>query len=101
MWILWPCQVDCPRPECVGLGYLGFETVMCFVCEHQWDAPSTQVEGSETQVLELEENEMEVAGRRVKRCPKCREFIDKNGGCDHMTCRCKHQFSWQTLKAWK
>merc|ERR1712137_1290214 len=29
-------HVDCPRPRCHGLGYLGFDNVMCFVCEHQW-----------------------------------------------------------------
>merc|ERR1711998_145046 len=29
-------QADCPMPACFGLGYLGFDTAMCFVCEHQW-----------------------------------------------------------------
>ena len=24
-------QVECPRPECVGIGFLGFKTIMCFV----------------------------------------------------------------------
>merc|ERR1712232_1105033 len=36
--VLYPraVQVDCPSPDCWGLGYLGFDTVMCFICEHQW-----------------------------------------------------------------
>jgi len=86
-----PMQVDCPLPECIGLGYLGFDTVMCFVCEHVWvpqdgagSAPVTDVQ--------------EVMGVAVKRCPSCAEYIEKNGGCDHMTCRCKCQFYWSTLR---
>ena len=34
-------QVECPRPECVGIGFLGFKTIMCFVCEHQWPVNGT------------------------------------------------------------
>merc|ERR1719198_1212964 len=29
-------QVDCPVLGCWGLGYLGFDMVQCFICEHQW-----------------------------------------------------------------
>jgi len=32
-----------------------------------------------------------------KRCPYCRFMIEKNGGCDHMTCRkCGNRFNWST-----
>ena len=34
-------QVECPRPECVGIRFLGFVTIMCFVCAHQWPANGT------------------------------------------------------------
>lgn len=77
-------QVDCPQLGCVGLGYLGFDEVMCFLCEHQWsaidgDAPCTDLPGT------------------IKACPACHAQIDKDGGCDHMTCRCGHEFFWSTL----
>merc|ERR1711907_65187 len=38
--ILFPAevQVDCPQPGCLGLAYMGYDTLMCFVCEHQWTA---------------------------------------------------------------
>lgn len=31
----------------------------------------------------------------VRPCPSCRELIQKNGGCLHMTCsQCQHEFCW-------
>ncbi|KAL6450874.1 dbl4 E3 ubiquitin-protein ligase dbl4 [Candida maltosa Xu316] len=34
-------------------------------------------------------------------CPKCHSSIEKNGGCNHMTCRkCKHEFCWVCLNDW-
>merc|ERR1712032_779320 len=73
-------QVDCPQPLCVGLGYLGFDTVMCFMCEHQWNPEEP---GEAVPDVDVEE----VMGLMVKRCPKCSQYIEKNGGCDHMKCR--------------
>lgn len=37
-----------------------------------------------------------------KQCPQCRWHIQKNEGCDHMTCRyCKHEFCWECLADYK
>lgn len=78
-------QVNCPRPGCVGLGYLGFDQVMCFICEHQWMSNGSEPEDG-------------MPAGVIKACPNCKVNIEKNGGCDHMTCRqCRHEFSWTTL----
>lgn len=77
-------QVNCSQAGCVGLGYLGFDTVMCFMCEHQWDAftgeaPDEDLPGT------------------IKACPRCAIPIEKNGGCDHMSCTCGYEFWWSTM----
>lgn len=33
----------------------------------------------------------------AKRCPGCERYINKNGGCGHMTCLCGRQFCWNCL----
>ncbi|KAF2856778.1 hypothetical protein T440DRAFT_356672, partial [Plenodomus tracheiphilus IPT5] len=44
---------------------------------------------------------LETIRRTTKKCPKCGRCIEKNFGCEHMTCvKCKHQFCWQCLVAY-
>ncbi|KDQ21454.1 hypothetical protein BOTBODRAFT_25896 [Botryobasidium botryosum FD-172 SS1] len=37
----------------------------------------------------------------TKECTKCQSTIEKNGGCNHMTCKkCKNEFCWVCMGPW-
>jgi ariadne-1 len=37
-----------------------------------------------------------------RECPKCSVAVEKNGGCNHMTCRqCKYEWCWVCMRSWK
>lgn len=36
-----------------------------------------------------------VKGKNFKQCPKCRRWVEKTQGCDHMTCRCGGEFCYK------
>lgn len=40
-------------------------------------------------------------GINTKQCPRCHRNIQKNGGCNQMTCKCRHQFCWECLVDYK
>lgn len=38
--------------------------------------------------------------QNTKRCPGCQAPIEKNEGCLHMTCKCRHEFCWMCMGPW-
>jgi hypothetical protein len=59
------------------------------------------ISGSQIQ-QEQEQQYREWLRQNTKPCPQCRLNIQKNGGCNHMTCKsCRHEFCWQCLAHWK
>jgi len=92
----------CPGPDCDRVAVGGRDwacakkvadcpaccTVFCFRCGEQPHGDETEC----TAAVPLSERPVE---RPIKECPKCSVRIEKNGGCNHMTCRpCGHEFCW-------
>ena len=44
------------------------------------------------------EDPSELATSEGKQCPNCNNYMEKNMGCNHMSCPCGFQFCWLCLK---
>ena len=42
-----------------------------------------------------------VQDKKIKQCEKCGVWIEKNKGCNHITCKCSHQFCYICGNKWK
>ena len=108
----------CPAPDCVNAIECGIRkkdldkvvpTVVCdcthrfcFGCilaDHQ-PAPCELVKKWLKKCADDSETANWISAN-TKECPKCNSTIEKNGGCNHMTCRkCKHEFCWMCMGLW-
>ncbi|KAF7846522.1 hypothetical protein BT93_L4202 [Corymbia citriodora subsp. variegata] len=108
----------CPAPNCVYAVDCGVKqkdlhrivpTVHCD-CGHNFCFGCTLLDHQPTPCplvrrwLKKCEDDSETANwisANTKECPRCRSTIEKNGGCNHMTCRkCKHEFCWMCMGVW-
>ncbi|CAF1091786.1 unnamed protein product [Rotaria sordida] len=81
------------------------KTIFCFQCLKQWHEP---IQCSLLKKWEEKNRDESMTGKWIvantKECPKCHTNIEKNGGCNHMTCRkpgCGHEFCWLCFGDWK
>ncbi|GBC09939.1 hypothetical protein RclHR1_09210008 [Rhizophagus clarus] len=72
----------CDKSSCYNHGILWHENITC----EKYDEMNKQSETATEQYLS-----------NSKRCPNCNLYIDKIEGCDHMTCKCSHQFCMSCL----
>eukprot|EP01130_Rhizamoeba_saxonica_P004154 TRINITY_DN170_c0_g1_i1.p1 TRINITY_DN170_c0_g1~~TRINITY_DN170_c0_g1_i1.p1 ORF type:complete len:507 (-),score=106.68 TRINITY_DN170_c0_g1_i1:453-1973(-) len=99
----------CPRPDC-GNAMIGdpdrpmmicpneeCRFSFCFNCKEEWHSDATCEEYQEWKIenSEAEARYQEWVEQNAKECPSCKTYIEKNGGCNHMTCKsCSHEFCW-------
>ena len=75
----------------------------CFKCsrEHHYPASCNIMELWLKECNQDSENALWLM-ENTKNCPKCKLAIQKNQGCNHMTCsQCRHQFCWLCKEDWK
>eukprot|EP01017_Pseudomicrothorax_dubius_P024137 TRINITY_DN25692_c0_g1_i1.p1 TRINITY_DN25692_c0_g1~~TRINITY_DN25692_c0_g1_i1.p1 ORF type:complete len:247 (+),score=22.13 TRINITY_DN25692_c0_g1_i1:50-742(+) len=94
---------ECLTPNCEGLGVLSNLTYECSLCSQTWctrckvDHKGFTCEQYEH--LKKDDNSLleYLKSSSAKRCPHCNMVIEKNGGCNHVTCRnCNKHICWFT-----
>ena len=88
----------CPNPDCDSF-LLKSKSTNYVTCEngHKYCFECLKPpHGKQSCDYNLEKQFMNwTKGKRVKRCPRCQMFTEKNEGCNHMTCvNCKYQWCW-------
>eukprot|EP00483_Globobulimina_turgida_P008374 UN08391 len=84
-------SIDCPDCHCIW----------CFACRKVAHLPCTCELADKWMLLHSTDSEnITWVKAYTKECPKCKDHIEKNQGCNHMTCRCGHQFCWLCRKDW-
>ena len=90
----------CPTLDCPQIYLKSLEIFKCDVCNFSYCTKclTPTHEGFTCQQSkklreELSEEEMEKLG--IKICSNCKARIQKNGGCNHLTCKqCNHHMCW-------
>ena len=108
----------CPQTSCGGVVRGSFKAadeslsracvqctcgyVWCFDCqgEPHWPVSCEISQKYVKLVKQKEEDTGKIFFVDVKKCPKCKHPIEKNGGCQHMICRCGFSFCWECLAPW-
>lgn len=77
-------------------------TRTCWLCGNNLHAPAT-CEQSEKWLTDYSNDFEKIwLSKNTKKCPNCKAYIEKNGGCNHMTCNgCKYEFCWICGHEWK
>jgi len=83
-------QCNCGCKFCVGCLDEGHAPVSC-LCLRNWKGKDADDSMTATWLK-----------ANTKDCPKCNSQIEKNGGCNHMTCKkCRYEFCWLCFKDWR
>jgi len=99
------CAYGCDSGQFYDISETSNPTVTCLECDRAtcfnhrviWH---TDMTCDEYDLIESQSTETDANSKWLelfaKRCPNCQWYIQKNEGCDHMTCRyCQHEFCWQ------
>jgi len=103
----------CPAPGCTFLAVneslvqvdvtckCGY--IFCFSCGGESHLPCTCDINKKWTIKSSSESENILwIMANTKSCPKCSKPIEKNQGCNHMTCsQCRHEFCWICMADWK
>lgn len=85
-----PITCSCGYSFCFDCGAEWHEPVLCRFLK-KWKLKCDDKDNTET---------LNYICSYTKDCPKCKVVIEKNGGCNHMTCKkCNYEFCWVCSQA--
>eukprot|EP00922_Rhytidocystis_sp_ex-Travisia-forbesii_P040132 GHVS01059685.1.p1 GENE.GHVS01059685.1~~GHVS01059685.1.p1 ORF type:complete len:357 (-),score=29.47 GHVS01059685.1:979-2049(-) len=82
-------KCDCGRRFCVLCGGEPHWPVPCEIIQKWHEKNASDADSMDWIIV------------HTKNCPCCKQRIEKNHGCMHMTCRCGFEFCWLCLGDWK
>lgn len=97
-----PADVCPQRYRCPDCRY-----TYCPICLRTHNGNMTCAQAREQLVNQDEQQYNNWVRQHAKPCPQCRRPIEKNDGCNHMTCRdnrgggCGHEFCWVCLRDYR
>ncbi|RFN50379.1 ibr finger domain protein [Fusarium flagelliforme] len=71
------------------------EKQTCASCKKEWHEGVCPKDKETQAVVRLGERQ------GWRKCDKCNHLIQRSTGCNHMTCRCKHQFCYRCGAEWR
>lgn len=88
----------CPTPGCpFGCEFeKGLQELFCPICKKSFCLLCKSEAHEDKSCNKLDDKEfLNLAkNKKYKQCPKCRAWIEKNEGCNHMTCKCRYEFCY-------
>ena len=87
-----------PTAQCINV-HCSCGREFCFICTNEPHAPVLCMYLKKWKAKCEDKDHTETLNyicTNTKPCPKCQVQIEKNGGCNHMTCKqCRSEFCWQ------
>lgn len=90
------------QPELLKLSCFKCKAETCFNCGLEYHYPATCDQMKKWDEKSKDDSETKNwMQANTKPCPKCNTLIEKNSGCNHMTCKkadCRYEFCWLCLQ---